>query len=130
MAFDSPIRTSGEMIATNVAYEHFLNGFEGMRVEWVNGHVILMAGVDEKHDALTRLLDNLLEAYLEAAGGGRVVQEPVLMRFLAYSRTPDHDGYYRSRVLPRLRLKVELLWRDELPGVREVVALVDEMLKG
>lgn len=207
MAVDSPIRISGEIIASGVAYEDFLNGYEGMRVEWVDGEVVQMPGVDERHDAISRFIDNLFEAYLEAVGGGRVVQDPVLMRFLSYSRAPDvqvllpeslpklqgkqvvgaadlvveivspgsqridrvekydeyerggvreywiidpsyhealffqrgademferippdADGVYHSAVLPHLRLKVAALWQDTLPGVREVIALVDEML--
>lgn len=205
---NAPIRTTGTVIASGVSYDDFLGGFEGVRAEWVKGDVIEMAGVDEKHDAIARFLDNLFQAYLEAAGGGRVVQEPVLMRVLPdvtrapdiqvllpasverlrdkavdgpadlvveiispgsqridrvekydeyerggvgeywiidpafhealfYQRgadglfervAPDAQGVYTCSVLPKLRLPVALLWQDALPGVRDVVQMVDNML--
>lgn len=203
-----PIRITGTVIASGVSYDDFWGGFEGVRAEWVRGNVIEIAGADEKHDALARFLDNLFQAYLEAAGGGHVVQEPVLMRVLPdvtrapdiqvllpasverlcgkavdgpadlvveivspgsqradrveeydeyerggvsehwiidpafhealfYQRgadglferaAPDAQGVYACGVLPRLRLPAALLWQDALPGVREVVQMVDSML--
>ncbi len=206
---DAPqIQTTGEIIASSVRYEDFLNGFEGMRVEWVNGEVILMPGIDERHDGLTRFVDNLFQAYLEVKGGGRVLQDPMLMHFLTYSRAPDiqvllpeslhklqpkevlgaadlvveivsqgsqridrvekydeyerggvqeywiidpiyaealffqrgedhffervapdEHGVYHSKVLSNLRLPVTLLWQDPLPAMREIIALVDDMVR-
>lgn len=41
---------------------------------------------------------------------------------------PPADGVYTSRVLPRLRLPVDLLWRDKLPTPSETVQMVSQML--
>ncbi len=41
----------------------------------------------------------------------------------------DADGIYQSVVLKRLRLKVDLLWREPLLRGPEIEALVREMLK-
>ncbi len=204
----APTRAAGTVIASGVSHDNFLAGFEGVRAEWVKGDVIEMVGADEKHDALSGFLRILFSAYLEAAGGGRVVQESVLMRILPdvtrmpdiqvllpasverlrgkavdgpadlvveivspgsqridrvekydeyerggvgeywiidpafqealfYQRgadalferiAPDAQGVYACDILPRLRLPVALLWQDTLPGVREVVQMVDSML--
>ena len=43
-------------------------------------------------------------------------------------KAPDTDGYYHSVVLPKLRLEVNLLWRETLPGIREALALVEAMV--
>jgi hypothetical protein len=31
-------------------------------------------------------------------------------------------------VLPRFKIKPDLIWQDPLPGVRDVVRLVDDMM--
>jgi Uma2 family endonuclease len=41
---------------------------------------------------------------------------------------PDANGVYQSKVFPKLRLPVALLWRDPLPDYWEVGKLVQEML--
>lgn len=43
--------------------------------------------------------------------------------------SPDAQGIYCSSVLHRFCFPVELLWRETLPTVAEIVRLVDEMLK-
>ncbi len=40
----------------------------------------------------------------------------------------DENGVYHSKVLDRLRLPVALLWQEPLPGVREIVQMVEAML--
>jgi len=47
-----------------------------------------------------------------------------------YRRVPTGtgtEGTFLSEVLPGLRLSVDLLWREDLPSVAEVVQLVQEM---
>ncbi len=46
---------------------------------------------------------------------------------LFHNRQPV-DGVYTSRVLPRLRLPIDLLWRDKLPTTSETVQMVGQML--
>jgi Uma2 family endonuclease len=80
--FEVATRTkmTGAIIARGVRYEDFLRDYSGQHVEWVNGVVIRMSPIDERHDALTRFLDNLFQAYLELTGGGRVLQDPMVMK--------------------------------------------------
>ena len=41
----------------------------------------------------------------------------------------DQEGKYHSKVLNPLVLPVALLWQDDLPGIRETLAMVEAMLK-
>ncbi len=46
---------------------------------------------------------------------------------LFHPRLPE-NGIYRSQVLDRLALPVDVLWQDELPGVRATLHMVEAML--
>jgi Uma2 family endonuclease len=84
------ITISGKILATNVSHDEFMAGYDGMRVEWVNGTVVEMPGVDETHDDLVIFLRIIFKTYLEKTGGGRAVGDPVLMRLAGIStRAPD-----------------------------------------
>lgn len=200
---------SGDVLATGVSYEDFLAQFDGQHVEWVNGVVIQMASITERHDATTRFLATFFQAFLELSGGGRVLQDPMVMRLEAIGsarapdiqillpdklsflkdnqvvgpadlvvevvsptshrrdrvekfseyerggvpeywiidsiyketlfyhlgedglyerRKPDNDDIYHSLALKGFRLKIDLLWREELPGVFEIARMVENML--
>ncbi len=205
------VRITGKVIARSMSYEEFLTtDFENPHVEWVNGVVIEMASIDERHDALVQFSRFLFNIYLEQTGsGGRVLGDPMVMKLeeVPSSRAPDiqvllperlhqlqqnqvvgpanlvvevvspgskrqdyiekyreyelgdvpeywildptkHEtffyhlndagiyeavepdanGIYHSRSLSRLKLSVEILWRDELPSVAETTRMVEEML--
>jgi Uma2 family endonuclease len=84
---DIPI--GGKILATGVSHDEFMAGYTGMRVEWVNGTVIEMPGITDKHDKLGRFLATLLEYLLELTGGS-VFQDPMLMKIPGVSsRAPD-----------------------------------------
>ncbi|MCU0512075.1 MAG: Uma2 family endonuclease [Anaerolineae bacterium] len=98
-----PVSLSGTVLARDVSHEDFLAGYPGRRVEWVNGVVIDMPGVTLLHDAIVRFLENLLEYYLEATGGGRICTDPVLMRLPGIAtRAPDVQ-VLRPENSPRLQ---------------------------
>jgi Uma2 family endonuclease len=80
---------SGKVIATDVSHEAFMANYEGMRVEWVKGTVIEMAGITLRHDSLTSFLRRLFDYFLESTIGGRVVQDPMLMQLEKVTRAPD-----------------------------------------
>lgn len=85
---DIPI--GGKILAVGVSHDDFMAGYDGMRVEWVNGVVIEMASIGDRHDALNRFLENMLEYLLELTGGGRVCQDPMVMKIPGVSsRAPD-----------------------------------------
>lgn len=205
------VRVSGKVIARNVSYEMFMDTDYGEKhVEWVNGVVIEMAGIDERHDALVGFFRILGTAFLEKIGGDRIFQDPMLMKlpnvpssrapdiqillperagqlvknqvigpanlvieivsmgsrridmvdkrreyelggvpeywiidhetqkalFLQLNEAgiydevaPDAQGIYCSHMLHRFCFPIELLWRETLPTVAEIVNLVEDMLK-
>jgi Uma2 family endonuclease len=203
---DIPI--GGTILATGVSHEDFMNGYEGMHVEWVNGAVIEMPSITDKHDALSGFLRMFLTACLEVSGGGRVCADPMIMKmegvssrapdlqvllpentgklhhnivigaadlvieivspgsqrtdrvekFREYERggvpeywildaeyqealfyqlndaglferhSPDENGIYHSKMLPKLRLPVSLLWRETFPTLRELLQLIESMM--
>ncbi len=42
---------------------------------------------------------------------------------------PDTKGVYCSRELKGLCFPIDLLWRDDLPGIAETLRLVNDILK-
>ncbi|MDZ4764790.1 MAG: Uma2 family endonuclease [Chloroflexota bacterium] len=209
-AFELIIPPSGEIVARDVSWEDFLANKNWEHVEWVDGWVVKMPGIELSHDGLTAFLRRLIEFSLDMSGlGGRVFQDPVLIRFRGvragrapdlmiflpennadyehnfvrgvpdliieivspkgdkrdrvekfreyekagvpeywildsrfrdaafyqldeageYQRLiPNIDGDYASGVIPKLRLKVEWLWRNPLPSPVETVQMVEAML--
>lgn len=209
--FDLMLPPSGQIIAQNVGWETFLSRMDWEQVEWVDGWVVKMPGVELAHDRLNSFLRVLLTAFLQAAGiDGRLFQDPVLVRlkninvgrapdlmlflpdndavfehnvvigtpdlvieivspqgerrdrvekFREYERAGvpeywildyqfreaafyqldenglylraqlDENGVYVSRILPRFRLEPAMLWRETLPTVREILTLVETMVK-
>lgn len=205
----SAVGRQGQVVATGVSFEDYLEKYAHDYAELVDGVVIQMSPVELQHDAISRFLENLFEAYLTLAGGGLVLQAPVVMKMGTKSREPDlmvllpeqiakakrtyvdgaadlvveivstesverdrgdkfieyeqagvkeywiidplrketlfyelsdegifqrrnakADGSYTSRVLPKLRLNVGVLWQDPLPNVIEAVKLVQAMFAG
>jgi Uma2 family endonuclease len=98
-----------------VPFETFLDDFPGEHLEWYNGYVIKIAGIDERHDASTAFFSILLTFYLEATGGGRVLRDPMIMR-------PSPDLPARA---PDLQLllpaKLNLLQRNRVVGAPDLV---------
>lgn len=205
------VRITGKVVARNMSFEEFLaTDFENPHVEWVNGVVIEMASIDDRHDALTGFWRIFFTIYLQATGGGRVLQDPMVMKLdtVPSSRAPDiqvllperlpqvkknqvvgpanlivevvspgskrqdrvekyreyelggvpeywivdptknealfyqlidagiyeavepdSKGVYHSRSLKHLHFPVEILWRDELPSVAEIMRIVETMVK-
>jgi Uma2 family endonuclease len=81
----------GKIVAENVAYEDYLSGEYGIHAEWINGVVIGMSPIEEAHDALSRFGSALFDTYLELTTGGRVLQDPMVMKLSPSSpgRQPD-----------------------------------------
>jgi Uma2 family endonuclease len=83
---------SGEIIATDVSLEDYLEHYAADFCEWVEGNVITMSPVYEDHDALSRYLARLLEAFFELNPIGTIRQAPFVMRLAEYPnrrREPD-----------------------------------------
>lgn len=81
----------GKIVAENVAYEDYLSGEYGIHAEWINGVVVEMSPIEEAHDALSGFVSALFDTYLELTRGGRVLQDPMVMKLSPTSpgRQPD-----------------------------------------
>jgi len=205
------VRISGKILARNMNYDTFINtDFGEKHVEWVNGMVIEIAGIDERHDALVGFLRVFFTSFLEITGGGRCLGDPMLMKLIDVSSSrapdiqvllpdrlgqiaknqvvgpanlvveivspgnprtdfvekrreyelggvpeywiiehenqktiflqlnesgvydevqPDAKGIYCSAALKRLCFSVDILWRENLPGIAETLRLIGDMLK-
>ncbi|MEO8609479.1 MAG: Uma2 family endonuclease [Chloroflexota bacterium] len=93
MATNAPIKRkiSGEIIATGVSFEDYLEHYAANFCEWVDGEVIRMSPIHENHDKLSLYLAVLLEAFFEIKPIGTVRHDPFVMKLSAIkvSREPD-----------------------------------------
>jgi Uma2 family endonuclease len=93
MAINTPLerKISGEIIATGISFEDYLDRYAANFCEWIDGVVIRMSPVHDYHDKLSLYLAVLLEAYFEIKPIGRVRHDPFVMKLSAInvSREPD-----------------------------------------
>jgi Uma2 family endonuclease len=83
---------SGATRYPKMTYEEFLEyPFERNDLEWVNGEVVEMAPVSDRHDDITGFLRSLFRHYVQDRRLGRVFADPFQMRASADlpSRAPD-----------------------------------------
>ena len=117
LALDMPgqVRISGKIIARDVPYDAFMNGFEGQHVEWVNGVVIEMPSIDARHDALVLFLRMFFVAYFERMPRGLTLGDPMIMRLIDVpsSRAPD--------ILVLLEDRLDQLHQNEVVGPANLV---------
>jgi len=77
---DEALVYSGKVIAQNVPYEDYLSGKYGEHTEWIFGDVIEMSPVSVQHGHISIYLMTLLQIYLEKTTGGKVCEDPIVMR--------------------------------------------------
>jgi Uma2 family endonuclease len=71
-----------------ISFEEFLDWCdEDTRAEWVNGRVVLMAGVSERHDELVFFLTQLVGLYVRRRALGKI--SGYLMKLESSARVPD-----------------------------------------
>lgn len=82
---------SGEIVATGVSEEEYLEKYAEHHCEWVNGTVIKMAPATFRHNLIIGYLYMLLNAYFELNPIGIVALSPFLQRLpnIGVSREPD-----------------------------------------
>lgn len=81
MAIDTVITThGGEILATGVSFEEYLERFAGMHCELVDGNVIKMSLVTIQHQDFLEYLLLLLRAYFDLTKIGRVISQPFTQR--------------------------------------------------
>lgn len=87
----SRTRVSGEIIATDVSFEEYLEKYAGMHCELVGKDVIKVSPASLKHNSLMMYLHSLLAAYFELRPVGIVIIQPFSQRLDEASpkREPD-----------------------------------------
>ncbi len=82
---------TGEILATGVSFEEYLERFAGMHCELVDGNVIKMSPIHERHDKLSRYGTLLFAAYFAINPIGEIRQDPFVMSSLPElpKRQPD-----------------------------------------
>jgi Uma2 family endonuclease len=76
------VNTSGNIIGLGISEESFMRDYAEFFCEWLDGTVIKMSPVHDRHDKITRYLSYLLGAYLEQKPIGELRQEPFVMRYM------------------------------------------------
>ena len=92
MAEKSGLRgITGEIVATDVSFEDYLEKYAADFCEWIDGTVEKMSPIHDKHDLLTRYLALFFEAYFDLRPIGCIRQAPFVMRLptIGRSREPD-----------------------------------------
>lgn len=81
----------GEILATGVTFEEYLERFDGMHCELVDGNVIKMSPITIQHQDLLEYLLLLLRAYFDFTKVGRVISQPFTQRLpnVDPKREPD-----------------------------------------
>lgn len=78
------------IIATGVSFDEYMEKYAADFCEWIDGVVIKMSPVTDTHDIITRLLSNLLEAYLELRPIAVLREDPFVLKLSdTISREPD-----------------------------------------
>src|SRR5262245_10108885 len=85
------LQLGGEVIATSVSFEEYLEKFAGIRCELVGGMVIKMSPAGLVHNAILNYLYMLLSAYFSLKPIGRVISQPFTQRLpnVEPKREPD-----------------------------------------
>lgn len=78
-----------------LAFEDYLEQYEGQRAEWINGEVIVMSPVTVDHERKRKYLLLLFEAYFALRPIGQVLGEPVVMRLSARPSGREPDLFVR-----------------------------------
>jgi Uma2 family endonuclease len=92
MSADVVVRPQmGEILATDVSFEEFLERFAGMHCELVDGNVIKMAPASLQHQDLLGYVYLLLGWYFDYRPVGRVIQQPFVQKLAGEQpkREPD-----------------------------------------
>lgn len=86
------LRISGDVVASGLSFEAFLDHDEWQHVEWVNGWVIEMASIGFEHSQLTDFVKVFFKLHFEAVNeDGLVTGDPMVMRLVTSpsGRAPD-----------------------------------------
>lgn len=85
------INTTGHILAFGIPEDVYMRDYAEYFCEWVDGTVIKMSPVVDKHDEITRYLAILFEAYFELKPIGKLRQAPFVMRLQLQSKRTNRE---------------------------------------
>ena len=93
--FEIPFKmnTAGYIIAVDVPHDVFMQEYAEDFCEWIDGTVIKMSPVHDRHDMITRYLAILLETYFAYRPLGVIRQQPFVMHY----EFEQEDGQKKRR---------------------------------
>jgi Uma2 family endonuclease len=91
MALPDHVTISGEIIATGVSWEDYLEHYSAHYCEWIEGTVIKMAPASLPHNELVDYVSIFVGAYFELRPIGQIISSPFVMKMdvIGRSREPD-----------------------------------------
>jgi Uma2 family endonuclease len=75
------VNTTGRIIGFNISEEAYMRDYAEDFCEWIDGTVIKMSPIHERHDLIVQYLIILFNAYFELKPIGKLRHEPFVMRF-------------------------------------------------
>lgn len=88
-----------------ISYKEFLELYDGIHAEWVDGEVEMGSPVSTEHSDDSGFLESLLRIYVEENDLGKVLSAPVSMRIQRESRGREPDLMFISKThLDRIKL--------------------------
>lgn len=88
------VNTSGNIIGVGISEDVYMRDYADQSCEWLDGTVIKMSPVHDKHNMITQYLIILLNAYFEHKSIGELRTEPFVMR---YSFEDNGETKWRNR---------------------------------
>jgi Uma2 family endonuclease len=76
-------------VVTGISFEEFLRSFDGVHAEWVDGSLVPMNPVSDRHQDIVDFLAALLRHLVEATDAGIVRTSQVAMHLERSARVPD-----------------------------------------
>ncbi|MFL5383978.1 MAG: Uma2 family endonuclease [Longimicrobiaceae bacterium] len=72
-----------------ISFEDFLRAYDGMHAEWVDGSVVPMSPVSDRHQDIVDFLAALLRHLVEATDAGIIRTSQIAMHLERSARVPD-----------------------------------------
>lgn len=91
---ESPASAPPGAAGERMTYEQFLACYEGTHAEWVDGWVLPMSPVGDRHREVVRFLVRLFSDFLDAKPLGRVFFEPFQMRIAGAGTGREPDLFF------------------------------------
>jgi Uma2 family endonuclease len=111
--------TTAPSLLPKMTYEEFLAWAEdGSHVEWVDGEVIPMSPVSQRHQLIANFLISLLQFFVEVKQGGRVLSAPFQMKLTTRPSGREPDVMFVAQD------RLELLKNAYLDGPADVAVEV------